>query len=145
MAQNTQNVNCRDHSNLLWPSSLFMVVCFLPKQRHLTLMTTSMGITLKMVYNSTINLETEAYSGTHCFIDKKSCWIYPKCVSIQDHKGKVVYEYFVVSIIHIEYWSYWRVYSRATTSPEYRVTRWLVKTSQVSVSSYSLRVLSTRP
>ena len=36
-------------------------------------MTTSMGITLKMVYNSTtINLETESYSGTHCFIDNNS-------------------------------------------------------------------------
>ena len=40
-------------------------------------MTTSMGITLKMVYNSTtINLETESYSGTHCFIDNSSTSIF---------------------------------------------------------------------
>ena len=38
----------------------------------------------------------------------KVCWIYPKRVSSLDHKGEVVYGYFLVSRIRNEYWSYWK-------------------------------------
>ena len=43
-------------------------------------------------------------------------------ISSQDRKGEVVYGYFIVSRIRIEYWSYQREYSGDSTLPEYQVT-----------------------
>ena len=61
---------------------------------------------IEYIHTGCVTLQPRTLLGAELF--NIIYWIYPKHLFSQDYKGEVVYRYFLVSRIRIEYWGYQR-------------------------------------